>query len=126
MVVQQRRTASRMTPPPHEMDGSVSQDNRPVQSLETDDHEDCSCPQSLLERMSSPNEYAITITPTPSSSDQPFSCDIFISLRQVFINHNTPDCPNLICFICETSQPSHFPEDCSKCLTAVIPSNMID
>ena len=125
MVIQQRRTASQMTPP-HEMDGSDSQDDRPIQSLEVDDHDDCSCLQSLLEWMSSPNIYAVIITPTPSSSNQPFSCDICISFRRAFIDHDTPDCPNLICFVCETSQPGYFPKDCPECPTAIIPANMIN
>ena len=111
MVIQQRRTASQSTPP-HEMDRSNSRDNRPVQSLDEDGHEDCSCPWSLLEWMSSPNIYAVFITPTPSSSNQLFSCDICTSLQRTFIDHNTPNCPQFICFVCETTQPDHFPKDC--------------
>ena len=107
MVVQQRRTTSRAT-----MDGSNSWDHRPIQSLETDDQDNCPCPRSLLECMSSPNIYAVAITPTPSSSNQPFSCNICMALRQTVINHDTPNCPQFICFVCETTQPDHFPEDC--------------
>ena len=69
---------------------------------------------------------AVAITPTLSSSDQPFSCDICTSLQQTFIDHNTSNCPQFICFVCETTQPNHFPEDCPNRPTAIIPSNMID
>ena len=126
MVVQRRWTTSQMAPLPHKMDRTDSQDNRSVQSLGEDDCEDYSCPQSLFERMSSPDLYAVAIIPTPSSPDQPFSCDICTSLRRMFIDHNTPDCPQFICFVCETTQPDHFPKDCPNRPTAIIPSNMID
>jgi hypothetical protein len=74
----------------------------------------------------SPNTYAVTITPTPSSSDQPFSCDICTALQWTFIDHDTPNCPQFICFVCETTQPDHFPEDCPNRPTTMIPSNMIE
>jgi hypothetical protein len=124
MVMQQRRTANRLTPPPHAMDGSDLQDNRSVRIVDVDDYDDCSCPQSLLDWMSSPNICAAPIT--PSFPNQPFSCDICMASRQAFINHNTPDCSQFICFICEMKQPGHFPEDCPERPTTTIPANMID
>jgi hypothetical protein len=124
MVVQQRRTANRTTPPPHAMDGSDSRDNRSVQVVDVDDYNDCSCPRSLLERMSSPNAYAVSTI--PSFPDQPFSCDICMSSRQTFIDHDTPDCSQFICFVCEMKQPGHFPKNCPERPTTTIPNNMID
>ena len=76
--------------------------------------------------MSLPNEYAVAITPTPSLSGQPFLCNICTSFQCMFINHNTPDCPQYICYVCETLQPGYFPENCPERPTADIPSNMID
>ena len=78
MVIQQRRTANQMP-----MDGSDSQDHQPIRSLEADEQDNYSYPQSLLDRVSSPNDYAVTIAPTPSLSDQPFSCDICVNLRHL-------------------------------------------
>jgi len=121
MVMQQRRTTSWAM-----MDGSDSRDHQPIQSLEMDDQDNCPCLRSLLECMSSPNIYAVAITPSPSSSDQPFSCDICTALRRTVINHDTPNCPQFICFVRETTQPNHFPEDCPNHPTAIIPNNVID
>ena len=108
------------------MDGSDSRDHRPIRSLEADDQDNYSCPQSLLEQVSSPNEYAVAITPTPSFSDQWFSCDICTAFQRTFIDHDTPNCPHFICFVCETTQPDHFPEDCPNRPTAVISNDLID
>jgi hypothetical protein len=89
-----------------------------------DDYDDCSRPRSLLEQMSLPNIYAVPIT--PSFPDQPFSCDICTVSQRAFIDHNTPDCSQFICFICEMKQPGHFPEDCPERSTTTIPDNMVD
>jgi hypothetical protein len=124
MVMQQRKTANRSTPPPHAMDGSDSWDNWSVRIVDMNDYDDCSHPQSLLERMSWPNIYTVPIT--PSFLDQPFSCDICMASRRAFIDHNTPDCSQFICFICKMKQPGHFPEDCPERPTTTIPDNMVD
>ena len=125
MVIQQRRTASRPTPPAHTMDGSDSRNNRSLRSIESDNHEDHTYLRSLLERMASPDEYAMPITPTPSVSTPCFSCTI-CNLTQAYIDHDTPDCRQYICFICGTKKPGHWPEDCPKRLTTVIPPTMLD
>ena len=121
MVIQQRRTTNQTS-----TDGSDSRDHRPIRSLEADEHDNYSHPRSLLERVSSPNEYAVAITPTPPLSDRLFSCDICVNLRRTSINHDTPDCPYFICFVCETTQPDHFPENCPNRQTANTSCDLID
>jgi len=110
MVVQQRDTTKRSTPPPHAMDGSDTRNNRPIQSSI---HKDCACPRSLLERMSMPTMFSETTIP-PSPSDSSFACEICIALHKMSINHYTPDCRQYICTICKKTQASHFPEDCPE------------
>jgi len=126
MVVQQRRAINRSTPPPHEMDGSDSRNNRSIQPLNDDDREDRLLPRSLLERMSLPKFYIDDPDPTPSSSTSSFSCDICTSFRQTIIDHNTPDCRHYICFVCEATQPGHFPENCPDRPTTTVPTDLID
>ena len=104
------------------MEGSDSRDHRSVQPIEDDDHD--GCPRSLLQRMSLPKFYIDTPDPTPSTSTSSFSCEICMSFQQTFIDHNTPDCHHYICFVCETPQPGHFPENYPERLTT--PANLVD
>ena len=111
MVVQQRQPTRLSIPLAHTMDGSDTRDNRPLQSIEVGDHGDDTCPRSLLERMTLPDDDAVPITPAPSGSLPRFACTI-CSLTRARVDHNTPDCRHYICFACGRTQPGHWPEDC--------------
>jgi len=126
MVERQWRAINQLTPPSHKMDGSDSRDNWSIQPFDVDDCEDHPCPRSLLERMSLPKFYIDTPDPTPSSSTSSFSCNICTSFQRTFIDHNTPDCRHYICFVCKTTQPGHFPEDCPDRPTTIVPTDLID